>query len=90
MTADERIMGLIARSGVMIEYVKNTQETEEEKRAGLVRNIDSIVNEQFDGDVYAFISNLADTINMLECVLENVIVQRDSLIGEENGERILQ
>ena len=90
MTADERIMGLIARSGVMIEYVKNTQETEEEKRAGLVKNVDSIVNEQFDGDVYEFISNLADTINMLECVLENVIIQRDSLIGEEKKERILQ
>lgn len=90
MNADERIMGLIARSGVMIEYVKNTQETEEEKREGLVRNVDSIVNSQFDGDVYAFISNLADTINILECVLENVIVQRDNLIGDEKNERVLQ
>lgn len=88
-SADERIDALIKRAGCPVMAVKNTQETEEEKRAGAKNAIERILLEKYNGNVNDYITYLVDTIDSLETALHNVIGQREQLLRDLNSASIL-
>lgn len=83
-SADERIDALIKRAGCPVMAVKNTQESEEEKRAGAKNAIERILLEKYNGNVNDYITYLVDTIDRLENALHNVIGQREQLLRDLN------
>ena len=73
MTADERIKKLLDRAGYHPIRFRNTEESEMTKQAGLMDNVNNIISTQYNGDLFAYIQYLVDTIDDLENALESVL-----------------
>ena len=73
MTADERIKKLLDRAGYHPIRFRNTEESEMTKQAGLMDNVNNIISTQYNGDLFAYIQRLVDTIDDLENALESVL-----------------
>lgn len=70
MTADERIKKLLDRAGYHPVKFKNNVENEEAHREHLLQ----VIKDEYQNDPLNMITNLVETINDLECALENILV----------------
>lgn len=52
------------------------------EEANFRRSVKNIVNEKFNGDIFAYIKNLVDTIDILEANLNNVHSAMVEMIDE--------
>ena len=77
--AQARIDALIARAGGPVMVVRNTQESEKEKRDNTIQVLFDITKYKNGGDLTVWIRELTDTIDRLEAALHNALNERDQL-----------
>lgn len=69
MTADERIKELLNKANYHPVRFKNTDESEKMHRDHLL----NVIKDKYHGDPLEMVTDLVETINDLECALENVL-----------------
>lgn len=81
-TAQARIDALIARAGGPMMVVRNTQESEKEKRDDTLHALFDIGVYKNGGDLTVWIRELTDTIDRLEAALYNTLNERNQLLAD--------